>query len=118
MDRIEHRRENARLRLGIEAEFISMDGRQAVLLQDLSATGAKVQFPSSHSFAQGILSWMRYEVFCDVMWIDGEWSGMQFEKPISRSCLLETRAAAPRLVQDAANASHRHAEDFVSGRTR
>ena len=118
MDRTTPRRQNSRLLLGIEAEFIGMDGPEAVMLQDLSATGAKLQFAQPHSHRQGFLRWMRYEVFGDIVWIKGAWCGIQFDRPISQACLLDTRSAAPGLIQDAKNSTYRDAEAFVKGSPR
>lgn len=115
MDRTNHRREHPRLLLGIEAKVIGLDGPQSVILQDISATGAKVQLARAEPLSKGILSWWNYEVFADVVWRDGYWCGLRFERPISNQCLVATRAAAPDLIHDAERNRNSHAEDFVNG---
>ena len=115
MDRTIHRRAHPRLNLGIEAKFISLDGPETVILQDLSATGAKIQLARDEPLSKGILVWMDYEVFGDILWRDAFLCGISFDRPISNSCLVATRAAAPGLIKDASLSTARYAKDFVSG---
>lgn len=117
MDRANHRREKPRLNLGIEAKIMGLDGQQSVVLQDISASGAKVQLAKAEPLSKGILTWLTYEVYADVVWRDGHWCGLKFDNLISNQCLVETRAAAPGLINDARRNKNRHAEDFVSGRS-
>lgn len=113
-----HRRHSPRLNLGIDAELIGLNGRQTVTLQDLSATGAKLQLNQPDVISQGFLRWMSLEAFGDVVWQKEDWCGMAFDRPIDPAWLYETRRAAPGLLRDAERASYRYAEDFVRGRTR
>lgn len=101
--------------LGIAAEFYALEGRHAVILQDLSATGARIELKGDRPSAQGFLRWMGYEVFADIRWRRGKWCGMAFDRPISNACLFATRTATPQhLAQDRENAA-KHARDFVNG---
>ena len=111
----QHRREHARLRLGIEATFVGLDGTQAVVLQDLSLTGAKVLLEHAQPISQGLLRWMGYEAFCDVAWRKGHWCGVQFDEPVSQECLLATRAAVPALMEAPKERLLQHAREFVQG---
>ena len=85
------RRADARLRLGIEAEFVTVHGQYRDTLMNLSETGARVLFVSSEKVSDGVLKWMGFEAFCSTVWrADGN-LGLCFEKPIDPAWLLETR---------------------------
>lgn len=101
--------------LGIEAEFISLEGRHPVTLQDLSASGAKMQVARGRPTASGILRWMDLEVFGEIKWQRGEWCGIVFDRPISNACLVRTRRAAPGLLAAERRNATNHARDFVNG---
>lgn len=116
MDESLHRRRNPRLMLGITAEFISLEGRQPVTLQDLSATGAKIQLGGLQPSKRGILRWMEFEVLAEVKWRREGWCGLIFDRPISNACLFQTRINAPGLIAEEQRNRHSHARDFVSGR--
>ncbi len=116
MDRTLHRRQNPRLLLGIEAEFICMNGRQPVVLQDISATGAKMEVTQRPPTARGFLRWMDFEVFGDVKWRGGNQCGIIFDRPISNACLVETRRSVPSVLMQQRRDADRHARDFVLGR--
>ena len=118
MEGMQQRREHARLRLGIEAELVGLNGRQAVVLQDLSATGAKVQLRNPARIDRGILSWFHFEVFGEVVWQRNGWCGMAFDRPLSDGCLFETRDAAPGLQAEARLSVARYAQEFVNGQRR
>lgn len=115
MDSQVHRRQFPRLMLGITAEFIGLEGRQRVMLQDLSATGAKIQLMRPDSGPRGILRWLDYEVFAEVKWRRSGWCGLIFDPPISNACLVRTRLAAPGLIAEEKRNRHSHARDFVGG---
>lgn len=116
MDREPHRRRNPRLALGIDAEFICLDGRQPVLLQDISATGARIAFLHRQPTANGFLRWINYEVFGDIKWRGRDECGIVFDRPISNACLLQTRSATPNLLLQQRLDADRHARNFVLGR--
>ena len=115
MGNTQHRREHARLRLGIEATLISLGGEQQVVLQDLSRTGAKLFLEHARPVSHGFLRWMSYEVFVDAAWRKGHWCGVQFDEPVPEECLLATRAAAPALMEAPKKRLLQHAKEFVQG---
>ena len=102
------RREHARLRLGIPARFETLTGRHAVRLVDLSHGGAQIEMEREAPIKEGVLSWMRFETFGIVAWQDGESVGLEFDRPLSRECLIATRKKAPEIMREAAR-------DFVAG---
>jgi hypothetical protein len=118
MDRTIHRRQCPRLMLGIDAEIISVEGRQPVVLRDLSETGAKIQLTRKTPMSRGIMRWLRYEVFGEVVWQQDGWCGLLFDRPISPACLFDTRVAAPGLVHDERKEARRYAMAFVAGHQR
>lgn len=111
----QHRRGSARLRLGIEAEFIGFDGNQAVILQDVSRTGAKLLLQRATPISQGLLRWMNYETFMELSWRRGYWCGVSFDEPLPEECLLATRAAVPALMNESRERILQRAREFVQG---
>lgn len=111
----QHRRGKSRLRLGIEATFIGFDGNQAVMLQDLSATGAKLLLQRTIPISQGLLRWMEYEVFIEATWRRGFWCGTSFAEPVPEEWLLATRAAVPDLMNQSRERMLQRAREFVMG---
>lgn len=110
-----HRRGNARLRLGIEAEFVGFDGNQAVILQDVSRTGAKLLLQRATPISQGLLRWMDVEMFIEVTWRRGYWCGVTFDEPLPEEYLLATRAAVPALMNESRERILQRAREFVQG---
>jgi hypothetical protein len=112
------RREHSRLRLGINAKILGFDGPELVILYDLSKTGAKFLLEHDHAISKGVLGWLDFEAFGEVVWQKGRWCGMQFDKPITDVCLLETREASPALKAEAEEELRQHAKDFVTGKSK
>lgn len=66
-------------------------GRWHGRLWDLSEAGARVQVEKPP--AQGamvLIAWRDNEMFCRVVWSADDMCGVVFERPISRSIVLET----------------------------
>lgn len=105
------RRGKARLRLGIPAVLLTTDGRGPISLLDLSESGARILLASDTKVSCGFLRWMHYEAFCTVVWQDGAQAGIQFEHPIDRDWVLETRDWLPELAE--ANELRSYAEEWV-----
>lgn len=83
-------RTEPRVRLVIEAVLMGMEGRQQVILFDLSRAGAKVEFEAPPAEKAGFLSWMEFETFGDVVWREGLYVGLKFDKPIPVQWLDDT----------------------------
>lgn len=115
-DRNHHvRRHHARLRLGIEADILGFDGPQKIILYDLSETGAKILLEQAYPISKGILTWLDYESFGDIVWRKGRWCGIHFDTPIDEQWLIRTRAASPAVEQLAKEKLLKEAEEFVAG---
>ena len=102
------RRRYARLRLGIPARFETLYGRQPVRLVDISHGGAHIVLADPAPVREGVLMWMRFEIFGIAMWQEEESVGLEFDRPLSLQCLRATRDFAPEIFREAAR-------DFVSG---
>lgn len=98
------RRSLARLRLGVPARLITLNGVQDVLLDDLSMSGAQISLSVGEQFSSGILEWLDFDELVDVVWHDGPTCGVKFENNLSKGCILATRDAAPGLLDDEARA--------------
>ena len=112
-----HRRGHARLRLGIEAELMTLDGRKQVMLMDLSQSGARLLLQEHYRLDQAVLYWMDFEAFGEVVWQSGRELGLAFEEPISEATVLATRQWQPREEALRSKAASRQfARNWVSGR--
>lgn len=85
------RRKSPRLRLGMPARLVTLDRTYPVMLENLSEGGAKIVLPVADDFVVGVLRWMDYHGFADVVWREDCAVGLQFDKPISAEMLEATR---------------------------
>jgi hypothetical protein len=113
-----HRREHARLRVGIPAYFETLEGRLRVRLVDISQGGAHLILPGDVPIREGVLMWMRFDVFGMTVWQQDDELGMKFERPLPREWLIETREVAPDIVREEALGTISAARDFVAGHGR
>ena len=104
IDGLDPRRAYARLELGLEAHFDTLDGRQAVRLVDLSQAGAHVILSEPVPLSEGVLSWLRFDTFGVVVWQNEEHIGLEFDRLVPLPQLVETRLRAPSIVLEAAQA--------------
>jgi hypothetical protein len=109
------RRAFARLRLGIAARLETLDGRQKVRLIDLSQGGAHIILSDPGDIRQGVLTWLRFESFGAVAWVDGDHVGLEFDRPLPLAVLVETRQQAPTVVREEAMNAECAARDWVAG---
>lgn len=109
------RRAAPRLQLGIGARFDTLDGRQNVRLIDLSQGGAHVILSRPEEVREGVLAWLGFDSYAAVAWQRDDHVGLAFDRPLSLSCLVETRRRAPSVVQEEAMGSEL-AQAWVSGR--
>lgn len=98
------RRSLARLRLGVPARLITLNGVHDALLDDLSLSGAQIRLSDGEQFSIGVLKWLDFDELVDVVWHDRSTCGVKFEKPLPKGCILATRDAAPALLDDEARA--------------
>jgi hypothetical protein len=110
------RRASSRLRLRLPAELITLDGQGSAVLENISATGARV---SSHFTlrpgASCILRLARLELFADVAWCAQGRLGLNFEEPLSQEHLVTLRNLNPAGLANERAASQDWARSFVNG---
>ncbi|MEY4239239.1 MAG: hypothetical protein RL339_1840 [Pseudomonadota bacterium] len=112
------RRANPRLRLLLPAELVTLDGQGPAVLENLSATGARIS--SRFVLRQGASCVLRLpgmELFADVAWCAQGRCGLIFEHPLSQAQLLAMRALDAKTVADERTASKDWARAFVTGAT-
>ena len=113
------RRSNARLRLGIPGRLILTSGNRECLLNDLSASGARItaaELPRCGGSA--FLRFLEFEVFCEVKWVRGSQCGLLFADRLPREVLVRLREFSDSFVAHDRAALARKTHDWVMGRTR
>ena len=88
------RRRHARLRVGLKARLITLDGLVHAVLADVARLGARVCAPDCElrPGREAVLVWDQYEAFGEVVWNDGQFVGLHFDQPLGAPVLLATRA--------------------------
>jgi len=109
------RRQHSRLRLGLRAALETLEGRQSVRLLDLSRSGAKLALDGPEMFRQGILAWLGFEAFGEVVWREGRLAGLQFDETLPLELVIETRHRAPDVVREESLEAYNAARDWVAG---
>ncbi len=86
------RRRDARLRLDIPAQLITLDGQLTASLADLSQSGAHIR-ASSRTIHRGdaVLYWMGFEAFGRIVWSTDTEAGLEFDELLAPAVLLQTR---------------------------
>jgi len=72
------------------ARLITPDGTCRVVVENLSAGGAKIVLPEPAEFVVCVLRWMDRHAFGDVVWRDGPFVGVEFSAPLSVETLEAT----------------------------
>lgn len=111
----EPRRNFSRLQVGIIARLDMLSGWQKVRLIDLSQGGAQLILSRPQPLDEGVLRWLRFEVYGDVVWQEDEHVGLKFDGLLPLARLVETRQRAPTVVREEAMATEIAAQDFVAG---
>ena len=118
----EHGARRAQLTLCHHETGIDLFGCVALPAGDLKELGhlvlraGEVLRQSKEPLGKGVLQWMHYEIYGEVVWQRGPWVGFQFDRHLEETVLLETRAAAPCLIKDQAKEIEHYAQEFVQGR--
>jgi len=89
-----HRRRDARLRIrqGLPALLVTLDGQVSATLLDLSQSG--MQLYSAHPLRRGhdlIIWWLGFEAFGEVVWTGESEAGVEFHELLPPVVLLHTR---------------------------
>lgn len=110
------RRASSRLRVHLPATLITLDGQGPAVLENISATGARVS--SQFMLWQGACCILRLpglELFADIAWSAHGRLGLIFEHPLSQGQLLTLRNLDPANLADERAASQDWARGFVNG---
>lgn len=113
------------MRLGVEAQLVTLAGAERCELVDLSQSGARVALARAPGalLAKGEGALMRVagiEAFgeivrCDSHAIAPHHIAFAFDEPLAREDVLAMRAHAERLAGDPNRALRRQARDWVTG---
>ena len=110
------RRASSRLRVRLPAELIMLDGQGPAVLEDISATGARI---SSHFAlrpgASCVLRVAGLELFADVAWCVNGRLGLNFEEPLAQDQLIALRNLNPGDLVNERAAREDWARGFVNG---
>lgn len=86
------RRRDARLRLDIPAQLITLGGQLTASLADLSQSGAHVCTSGRIEHrGDAVLYWMGFEAFGRIVWSTDSEAGMEFDELLAPAVLLQTR---------------------------
>ncbi|MBC2668929.1 PilZ domain-containing protein [Novosphingobium piscinae] len=115
------RRREARLRLRLEVQMITLDGTARMVMADLSRRGARITglLPTLRRGQQAIIQWNRFEAFGAVVWCQGNQCGLEFDEPLSQRVLLATRQLYDRTpLSSERELTRTTARAFVQGKVR
>jgi hypothetical protein len=90
----QHRRRDSRLRIrqGVPAQLMTLDGQDSASLLDLSQSGAHIRLKTPLRRGQDvILWWLGFEAFGRVVWTSGSEAGLEFHDLVPTPVLLQTR---------------------------
>ncbi len=110
------RRASPRLRLRLPAHLITLEGQGPALLENISATGARVA--SRLGVRAGTSCVVRVqglELFADVAWSINDRCGLVFERPLTQQQLLKMRELEGVPTQNERSARQEWARRFVEG---
>ena len=88
------RRRESRLRIrqGVPAQVLTLDGQDTASLLDLSHSGAHLRVKSPLRRGQDVmLWWMGFEAFGRVVWSSGSEAGLEFHELVPGPVLVQTR---------------------------
>lgn len=114
------KREHSRLRVRLPSKLVTLDGDFRVVLNDLSAGGARLSKPGLMLAAgDAVLLWDRFEAFGKLAWCRSGLIGMRFEEPIPTEWVIATRQldSAAHLPDDE-ELKRRVAREWVMGKVR
>ena len=88
------RRRDSRLRIrqGVPAQAMTLDGQHSASLLDLSQSGAHLRLSEPLRTGQDVmLWWLGFEAFGRVVWVSGKDIGLEFYDLVPVPVLLHTR---------------------------
>jgi hypothetical protein len=83
----------------LPARFKTPQADHRVLLEDISASGARIRVQQAHPLVPGTLHWLGKSVCAELVWHRGALAGLTFDVPIEAEWLEETAKLA-RMAQN------------------
>ena len=84
------RRTSVRYRVSCPVQLQLPSGQRIGCMCDLSETGARVQMDNPpRAGTSAVLEWLCYDATCKVIWVTEDMCGLQFEKMIAPTRVLE-----------------------------
>jgi hypothetical protein len=110
----------SRVRLGIPAKVMLLQGLEACALEDLSQTGAQLVLAGTRPRpgAGAVLKVCGISAFGTVIWVLANRIGLQFDEVLPLDQVVAIRHFADAYAGHEAAMSARNARDFVQGRPR
>ena len=88
------RRRSGRLRGELAASLDTLSGKLRLGIVDLSQAGARLRLHCEiKAGTQGVLKWLEFEAFGEIVWSRRGFAGIRFDKPIRPTQIHETRKA-------------------------
>jgi hypothetical protein len=114
------RRAAPRVRLGIPAKVMLLQGLEKCVLEDLSQTGARLMLSGTRPRlgAGAVLEVQGTSAFGAVIWVLADRIGLQFDEALPLDEVVAIRHYADAFAEHEAAISSRNARDFVQGRPR
>jgi len=113
------RRADARLRLQLPAELVTLDGPTKCRLENLSSRGARITLGMPLRIGScGFLRCAGIEMFGTVVWFDADHCGLRFDGALSRETLFTIRRMAETFAAEERKRNSAAIHDWVAGRSR
>lgn len=113
------RRANARVRLGIPARLVLLDGQVRCRLLNLSISGAMIGLePAPQCGVAGFLRFGDLEVFGTVVWAYSKFCGFDFDEPLALDAVTAMRQLADAHPNLDAELQTRALKAWVDGKAR
>jgi hypothetical protein len=113
------RRRDSRLRLrrGVPATLMTLDGQISASIIDLSSSGAHVRAAFAFRTGQQMMVWwLGFETFGTVVWVRGADAGIEFDEPLPPAAVLHTRREVDQgQVQTPEQLARQRARDWFDG---
>lgn len=111
------KRSAPRARIGLQATLETLDSRRSVLLENLSATGARIQLADPpRPGSDVIIQCGKIDVMARVIWASRDTCGIHFDDPAKLDDILQLKAESERIARSGyTHAQIRAAEDWQHG---
>lgn len=88
------RRRDGRLRAELAATLATLTGKLQLSICDLSTAGARLRPHCEVKVGtQGVLTWLEFDAFGEVVWHNKGFVGVKFDQPIRPTVIFQTRRA-------------------------